>query len=200
MTGNISLAQASEADLENARLLYRASSLQDYFQLHGIDGDTDLLQRTSDSYTEYLTLTKNRCAAGVASDLDVAQAESQLYSTQASLIDLGQQQAAARTRHRDTDRQATVGPKRSFRSVNHAASTRSHRAADPICWSDAAGHRRGRTPCSGSERADWNRHCGLLSGVDAERQRRIERLQPRKVLHVAQPILVGRPGTFRDAF
>ncbi len=38
-------------------------------------------------------MTKNRYAAGVASDLDVAQAESQLYSTQAALIDLGEQRA-----------------------------------------------------------------------------------------------------------
>ena len=93
VTGNIELAQASEADLENARLLFQAELAQDYFQLHGIDGDADLLRRTSDSYNEYLTLTKNRYAAGVASDLDVAQAESQLYSTQSALIDLGEQRA-----------------------------------------------------------------------------------------------------------
>ena len=93
VTGNIELAQASEADLENARLLYQAELAQDYFQIHGIDGEADLLQTTSDSYNEYLTLTKNRYAAGVASDLDVAQAESQLYSAQSALIDLGEQRA-----------------------------------------------------------------------------------------------------------
>jgi NodT family efflux transporter outer membrane factor (OMF) lipoprotein len=93
VTGNIELAQASEADLENARLLYQSELAQDYFQLHGIDGEADLLQTTSDSYNEYLTLTKNRYAAGVASDLDVAQAESQLYSAQSALIDLGEQRA-----------------------------------------------------------------------------------------------------------
>jgi NodT family efflux transporter outer membrane factor (OMF) lipoprotein len=93
VTGNIEFAQASEADLENARLLYQAELAQDYFQLHGIDGEADLLQTTSDSYNEYLTLTKNRYAAGVASDLDVAQAESQLYSAQSALIDLGEQRA-----------------------------------------------------------------------------------------------------------
>jgi len=93
VTGNIALAQATEADLENARLLFQAELAQDYFQLHGIDGDADLLRTTVDSYNEYLTLTKNRYAAGVASDLDVAQAESQLYSTQSALIDLGEQRA-----------------------------------------------------------------------------------------------------------
>jgi NodT family efflux transporter outer membrane factor (OMF) lipoprotein len=93
VTGNIELAQATEADLENARLLFQAELAQDYFQLHGIDGDADLIRTTADSYNEYLTLTKNRYASGVASDLDVAQAESQLYSTQAALIDLGEQRA-----------------------------------------------------------------------------------------------------------
>jgi hypothetical protein len=50
--------------------------LKYYFQLHGIDSEMDLLQRTASSYMEYLTLSRNRFA-GVASDLDVALAESQ---------------------------------------------------------------------------------------------------------------------------
>ncbi len=53
----------------------------------------DLLNRTAASYTEYLTLTQNRFTAGVASDLDVAQAESQLDGTQSTIIDLGVQRA-----------------------------------------------------------------------------------------------------------
>ena len=93
VTGNIAIAQATSADLDNVKLLFQAELAQDYFQLHGIDAETDLLQRTASSYDEYLTLTKNRYAAGVASDLDVAQAESQLYSTQSAFIDLGQQRA-----------------------------------------------------------------------------------------------------------
>jgi NodT family efflux transporter outer membrane factor (OMF) lipoprotein len=93
VTGAAANAQASYADLENAKLLYQSELAQDYFQLHGLDGDVDLLQRTAASYGEYLTLTRNRFAGGVASDLDVAQAESQLYGTQSSLIDLGVQRA-----------------------------------------------------------------------------------------------------------
>jgi NodT family efflux transporter outer membrane factor (OMF) lipoprotein len=86
-------AQALEADLENARLLYRAELAQDYFQLHGLDAQRDILTRTESSYEEYLTLTRNRLNGGIASDLDVAQAESQLYSVQAQLVDLGVQRA-----------------------------------------------------------------------------------------------------------
>jgi NodT family efflux transporter outer membrane factor (OMF) lipoprotein len=89
VTGASATAQASYADLQNASLLYQSELASDYFQLHGLDSSVDLLQRTAASYTEYLTLTRNRFAGGVASDLDVAQAESQLYGTQSSLIDLG---------------------------------------------------------------------------------------------------------------
>jgi NodT family efflux transporter outer membrane factor (OMF) lipoprotein len=91
ITGNIALAQATAADLAAARLLFQSELAQDYFLLHGIDGEAELLARTVSSYQEYLTLTRNRFASGVASDLDVAQAESQLYSTQSSLIELGVQ-------------------------------------------------------------------------------------------------------------
>ena len=45
------------------------------------------------SYQEYLTLTRDRFAGGVASDSDVAQAETQLYTTQAQLTDLEVQRA-----------------------------------------------------------------------------------------------------------
>jgi NodT family efflux transporter outer membrane factor (OMF) lipoprotein len=93
VTAAATTAQASFADLENARLLFQTELAVDYFQLHGIDSEMDLLQRTAASYTEYLTLTRNRFAGGVASDLDVAQAESQLYGVQSSLIELGVQRA-----------------------------------------------------------------------------------------------------------
>ncbi|HWC95611.1 MAG TPA: efflux transporter outer membrane subunit [Candidatus Sulfopaludibacter sp.] len=82
-------AQATAAQLENARLLYQSELAQDYFLLHGLDTQYELLDRNVNSYQEYLTLTRNRFTGGVASDLDVAEAESQLYTTQASLQDLG---------------------------------------------------------------------------------------------------------------
>jgi NodT family efflux transporter outer membrane factor (OMF) lipoprotein len=82
-------AQASFAQLENARLAYQSELAQDYFELRGTDGDIELLTRTVNSYQEYLTLTQNRYKAGVASGGDVAQAQTQLDSTRAGLIDLG---------------------------------------------------------------------------------------------------------------
>jgi NodT family efflux transporter outer membrane factor (OMF) lipoprotein len=86
---DVEIAQATAAQLENAKLLYQSDLATDYFLLHGLDGDEDLLERTAKSYEEYLTLTKNRYAGGVASGGDVAQAETQLDTTQAQLVDLG---------------------------------------------------------------------------------------------------------------
>jgi len=82
-------AQADFALLENARLSYQSELAQDYFELHGTDGDIDLLDRTVKSYVDYLKLTKDRYNAGVASGGDVALAQTQLDTTRAQLIDLG---------------------------------------------------------------------------------------------------------------
>ena len=93
VTAATAQAQASAADLENARLLYQSELAQDFFALHGLDRDAELLTRTAKSYSEYLELTRNRYAGGVASDLDVAQAESQLYAAQTQLVDFGVERA-----------------------------------------------------------------------------------------------------------
>lgn len=93
-TASRATAEAMAANVANARLLYQAELAQDYFGVHGIDGEVELLTRTQASYEEYLALTRNRFSAGVASDLDVAQAEAQLYAVQAQLMDLGVQRAA----------------------------------------------------------------------------------------------------------
>jgi NodT family efflux transporter outer membrane factor (OMF) lipoprotein len=86
-------AQALAADLENARLSFQAELAEFYFELHGLDGDADLLQRTVKAYEEYLQLTKDRFELGVASGADVAQAKTQLDTTRAQLIDVGVQRA-----------------------------------------------------------------------------------------------------------
>ncbi|HVP47950.1 MAG TPA: efflux transporter outer membrane subunit [Bryobacteraceae bacterium] len=82
-------AQVTAAQLENARLSYQAELALDYFQLHGADSTADLLERTVKSYQEYLELTQNRRKAGVASGYDVAQAQAQLETARAQLIDIG---------------------------------------------------------------------------------------------------------------
>jgi len=93
VTESANLAQATAAQLENARLLFQSELAQDYFQLRGVDGDIGLLEETVRSYQELLALTRNRFAGGIASDSDVAQAETQLYNAQAQLTDLGVQRS-----------------------------------------------------------------------------------------------------------
>ena len=78
---------------ENAKLTYQAQVAELYFQMHGLDGDADLLQRTVTAYGQSLQLTQDRLAAGVASGADVAQAQAQLETARGQLIDIGVQRA-----------------------------------------------------------------------------------------------------------
>ena len=80
-------AQASAATLENARLSYQAELAQDYFELRGTDGEKELLDTTVKSYQDYLKLTQDRFNSGVASGSDVAQAQTQLETARAQMID-----------------------------------------------------------------------------------------------------------------
>jgi NodT family efflux transporter outer membrane factor (OMF) lipoprotein len=89
VAANADLAQASAADLENAKLAFQAQLAQIYFELHGLDADADLLRRTVMLYEQSLQLTEDRFAAGIASGADVAQAKTQLESTRAQLVDVG---------------------------------------------------------------------------------------------------------------
>jgi NodT family efflux transporter outer membrane factor (OMF) lipoprotein len=82
-------AQATAAQLENARLSYQSELARDYFSLHGLDSRKRLLEASVKLYTDYVDLTKFRLQKGVASQGDVALAQTQLESTRAQLIDVG---------------------------------------------------------------------------------------------------------------
>lgn len=86
-------AQASAADLESARLSAQAELATDYLQLRVLDVQKELLDDSIAAFQKSLDLTKNRYAAGVAGKVDVAQAETQLRSTQAQAVDTGIQRA-----------------------------------------------------------------------------------------------------------
>ncbi len=87
VTASGETAQASAATLENIRLTYQAELAQDYFELRGTDGEKGLLDTTVKSYQDYLKLTQDRFNSGVASGSDVAQAQTQLETARAQLID-----------------------------------------------------------------------------------------------------------------
>jgi NodT family efflux transporter outer membrane factor (OMF) lipoprotein len=86
-------AQASAANLANARLLAQAQLTTNYFQLRIIDEQRALLDTSVTAYQKSLELTRNRYNGGVAARVDVVQAETQLKSTQAQAINLGVQRA-----------------------------------------------------------------------------------------------------------
>ncbi len=86
-------AQASAADLETARLSIHAELAADYFALRGLDAQKQLLDSTVVAYQKALDLTTNRYKGGLAAKVEVAQAETQLETTQAQDIDVGVQRA-----------------------------------------------------------------------------------------------------------
>ena len=88
VTASQAAAQASAADLETARLSLHAELAVDYFTLRGIDRDRQLLDAAVESFEKALELTQNRFRGGVASQADVAQAETVLETTRAQAVDV----------------------------------------------------------------------------------------------------------------
>ncbi|HXE94763.1 MAG TPA: efflux transporter outer membrane subunit [Dongiaceae bacterium] len=81
--------QASAADLAAAQLSAQAELASDYMQLRALDAQKQYLDDTIAYYRKTVELTRNRYSAGIAAKVDVLQAETQLKSTQAQMIDLG---------------------------------------------------------------------------------------------------------------
>lgn len=85
----VGTAQASAADLENVRLTIQSEVAIDYFQLRTLDATVQLLENTVTAYEKALQLTTNRFNGGIASQVDVTQALTQVETTRAQLIDIG---------------------------------------------------------------------------------------------------------------
>lgn len=82
------IAQASAAQLANVELSLRAELAIDYFQMRGLDTQKQLLDNSVNSYQEYLKLTQIRFKGGVATESDVALAQTQLEQTRAQDVDV----------------------------------------------------------------------------------------------------------------
>jgi NodT family efflux transporter outer membrane factor (OMF) lipoprotein len=88
--------QASADDLQSVKLTIEAEVARDYFLLKSLDAQAGLVAHTIDAYQRAVDLTRNRRKAGVATDLDVAQADTQLKSTRAQMPALDLQRAQLR--------------------------------------------------------------------------------------------------------
>ncbi|KAF3998416.1 efflux transporter outer membrane subunit [Glaciimonas immobilis] len=86
-------AQFSAANLQGIKLSAQSALAQDYWQLRILDAQKILLQDTVAAYQKSFQLTQNQYAAGIVSQSDVIQAQTQLKSAQAQMIDLGVQRA-----------------------------------------------------------------------------------------------------------
>jgi len=88
-------AQASYADLANARLSAQSTLADDYLELRLLDAQKAVLKATADAYAKSLTVTTNQYRAGTVSKANMLQAQTTLYNAQASLVDLDTQRTAS---------------------------------------------------------------------------------------------------------
>jgi NodT family efflux transporter outer membrane factor (OMF) lipoprotein len=82
-------AQASAADLATINLSLHAQLALFYFQARSLDAQEQLLNSTVAQYEQAYQLTDSRFKGGLASEVEVQQASTQLETTRAQAIDVG---------------------------------------------------------------------------------------------------------------
>ena len=86
-------AQASAADYQMVLLTLTSDVAQNYFLLRSLDAEIELLKRTVQLRKEALDLVRYRFEGGVANQLELSQAETDLATTEAQAIALEQRRA-----------------------------------------------------------------------------------------------------------
>jgi len=91
---NTAAAQASAADLDNAKLSAQAQLVTAYFNLRAADSLIDLLTRTVVEYKKTYTIVNNQFKAGFSVTAgDVATADAQIATTEAQIFNVRSQRA-----------------------------------------------------------------------------------------------------------
>jgi NodT family efflux transporter outer membrane factor (OMF) lipoprotein len=90
---DVAAAQSSAAALENAKLTNQVALAAVYFELRGQDALKEIFDAAVVSFQKTLDLTKALYTTGINSDVNVAQAETQLQTTIAQATALGVQRA-----------------------------------------------------------------------------------------------------------
>jgi NodT family efflux transporter outer membrane factor (OMF) lipoprotein len=87
-------AQASAADLQNAKLGLEAELADVYVRLRAVDAQIRLTADAQKAYARALDMTRARYEEGIVSSLDVGRSETQMESTRAQAADLAARRAA----------------------------------------------------------------------------------------------------------
>ena len=90
---NIDLAQASAADVANARLAAQNQLAVAYFNLRAADLLRSLLEKTIAEYKRAQTITENKYEQGTVARSDVITAQTQVKTVEAQRINVGVQRA-----------------------------------------------------------------------------------------------------------
>jgi multidrug efflux system outer membrane protein len=91
MTAARERSEATVADAHAVLLTVSADVAVNYFILHALDAQTGILQHTIELRKSSLELIEKQLAAGIANDLDLNRAKTELSTTEASLSDVKRQ-------------------------------------------------------------------------------------------------------------
>ena len=86
---DVAAAQVSAADLVNATLSAQATLATDYFELRYQDALQKLLQDTVKAYADTVRITRNQYNAGTTDSSALAEAQAQLDTANAALVNVG---------------------------------------------------------------------------------------------------------------
>jgi NodT family efflux transporter outer membrane factor (OMF) lipoprotein len=85
---SVATAQASAADIAAARLSAQSTLAADYFQLRATDEEARILAASVKDFQTALEIAQNKFKAGVATQLDVLEAQTQIDGVQAQLVNV----------------------------------------------------------------------------------------------------------------